>query len=562
MITNNTNLVDAPSNHAVKKTNYRALTTIVLLFFFWGFIASSNSILIPFCKTYFTLDQFQSQLLDFSFYVAYFMGSLLMFTWGNIKKYDPLGYMGYKNSLTSALIMSALGSVIIIVSVYQDSFYLLLGGLFIIGLGFSVQQTVINPVMLVIGNSSTVNSRINLGGGVNSFASMIAPIILSELIFGNINIAIPTPQPIQIAHLFWGITVLFLICALILHLSKDVPNTKDQQQVEGANKTLALFWFITLVVIVVYYNLLKSYEQSSADNVVSNLYRLRWLIFSIVGVIVPLIWIVFRNKGNKGEQKGWGALQYPHLVFGMVAIFFYVGIEVCVASNLAELIKEKSLGTINTNEASTYISLYWGSLMIGRWIASIYAFNLNKKLVQKLLLVIGLVAYGTVIGVNYLRDPLSTMMYIQYFPFLCILVLGFWIFNNNAIRILLYCSIAALLAISLSFLNIGNWSLLLIISSGLFFSIMWPSIISLSIMGLGKYTTQGSSFLVMMILGGSLLPTLQGKLADYLQGTPGFINQCYHLSFIIAIIGLLVIILFALLVPFFYKKQNITYAAE
>ena len=71
-------------NPTEKPTNYGALGTLVMVFFFWGFIAASNSILIPFCKTHFSLTQFESQLIGSAFYIAYFVGSLILFVVSNI----------------------------------------------------------------------------------------------------------------------------------------------------------------------------------------------------------------------------------------------------------------------------------------------------------------------------------------------------------------------------------------------------------------------------------------------------------------------------------------------
>src|ERR1700740_191934 len=64
------------------KNNTGALSTLVTVFFFWGFIAAGNGVFIPFCKHYFHLDQFQSQLIDFAFYLAYYVGALVLFAYG------------------------------------------------------------------------------------------------------------------------------------------------------------------------------------------------------------------------------------------------------------------------------------------------------------------------------------------------------------------------------------------------------------------------------------------------------------------------------------------------
>ena len=79
-----------------QSTNYPALYTLIIVFFFWGFIAASNGVFIPFCKTYFDIDQFQSQLVDFAFYFAYFLGALALFVLSSSFKKDILDTIGYK----------------------------------------------------------------------------------------------------------------------------------------------------------------------------------------------------------------------------------------------------------------------------------------------------------------------------------------------------------------------------------------------------------------------------------------------------------------------------------
>src|SRR5690606_8139755 len=99
------------------KTNYSALYTLIIVFFFWGFIAAGNSIFIPFCKQYFHLDQFQSQLIDFAFYTAYYIGDLLLFVFGTLRGKDIVGKWGYKKSIVYGLLFSALGAAAMIIAV-------------------------------------------------------------------------------------------------------------------------------------------------------------------------------------------------------------------------------------------------------------------------------------------------------------------------------------------------------------------------------------------------------------------------------------------------------------
>ncbi|MEO6894043.1 MAG: hypothetical protein ABI136_03350 [Ginsengibacter sp.] len=173
------------SGGKLQPTNYGALSTLVVVFFFWGFIAAGNSVFIPFCKHYFNLDQFQSQLIDFAFYLAYYIGALALFAYGSFGGKDLVAKWGYKKSIVYGLLFSALGAIAMIIAVNANAFVGMLAGLFIVALGFSLQQTAANPFAIELGDPSTGNSRINLGGGVNSFGTMIGPLVVAFALFGT-----------------------------------------------------------------------------------------------------------------------------------------------------------------------------------------------------------------------------------------------------------------------------------------------------------------------------------------------------------------------------------------
>src|SRR3977135_3899430 len=116
-------------------TNYGAVITLVTVFFFWGFIAAGNSVFIPFCKHRFNLDQFQGQLIDFAFYLAYYVGALVLFAYGSFGGKDLVGKWGYKKSIVYGLLFSALGAAAMIVAVNANTFTGMLVGLFIVALG-------------------------------------------------------------------------------------------------------------------------------------------------------------------------------------------------------------------------------------------------------------------------------------------------------------------------------------------------------------------------------------------------------------------------------------------
>src|SRR5213595_2911265 len=166
-------------------TNYGALGTLVTVFFFWGFIAAGNSVFIPFCKHYFHLDQFQSQLIDFAFYTAYYVGALALFAYGAFGGKDLVGKWGYKKSIVYGLLFSALGAAAMIIAVNANTFAGMLAGLFIVALGFSLQQTAAQPFAISLGDPSTGMNRVNLGGGINSFGTMIGPLVVAFALFGT-----------------------------------------------------------------------------------------------------------------------------------------------------------------------------------------------------------------------------------------------------------------------------------------------------------------------------------------------------------------------------------------
>src|SRR5690606_22082250 len=209
-------------------TNYGALGTLVTVFFFWGFIAAGNSIFIPFCKNYFQLDQFQSQLVDFAFYTAYYIGALILFAYGAFGGKDLVAKWGYKKSIVYGLLFSALGAAAMIVAVNANVFAGMLMGLFIVALGFSLQQTAAQPFAIMLGDPSTGTSRVNLGGGVNSFGTMIGPIVVAFALFGTTaavdDDAIKSLGLSKVIILYAGVGFLFIGAAALFYFSKRVPS--------------------------------------------------------------------------------------------------------------------------------------------------------------------------------------------------------------------------------------------------------------------------------------------------------------------------------------------------
>ena len=277
--------------------------------------------------------------------------------------------------------------------------------------------------------------------------------------------------------------------------------------------------------------------------------RMYWLMGAL-GVIV--FGLLFANSMAKRKPDGWGAMKYPQLVLGMLAIFVYVGVEVAIGSNLGELLKRKEFGGYQASQVAPFISMYWGSLMIGRWAGAISAFNFSSKTKQLLTFLVPLVAFGLILGVNTV-SKYDVKPLLWYVVCVVIQIIVFYISANKPARTLLLFSLMGIVAMIIGVMTEGKVAVYAFLSGGLACSIMWPSIFALSIAGLGKYTTQGSAFLIMMILGGAIIPPIQGKLADIIG---------IHQSFLVAAICFAYLALFAFIVKGILKKQGIDYDSE
>jgi MFS transporter, FHS family, L-fucose permease len=575
-----------------KKTNYGALVTITTVYFFWGFIAAGNSVFIPFCRHYFELDQFQGQLVDFAFYSAYYLGALALFVVGSGLGKDIVGQWGYKKSIVYGLLFSALGAVAMIISVNANVFAGMLFGLFIVALGFSLQQTSANPFMISLGDESTGSNRINLGGGVNSFGTMVGPLIVAFALFGT-SAAISDEQIASLSLskviiLYICVGLLFLGTAALFGFSKKVPAGIRDEKPEKAKRAMVTLLVMTGLLFACFAPVFSSYKSNEAKEllvlqdqlkkhetylalpvpnesdfnpleVIANtkaeiekvrtpLERTRMLWLSL-GLLVILGGLLFAFAKGKKQKEGWGAMQYPQLTLGMLAIFVYVGVEVAVGSNLGALLENQNFGGLNASEIAPYTTMYWGSLMIGRWVGAISVFNLSVTVKNVLRFVVPFVAFGIVLLVTKISGYKIDNLY-WYFVCIIVLIAAFFITNDRPALTLGIFSVLGAVAVTIGLLTTGLTAIYAFLSAGLFCSIMWPCIFSLSLAGLGKYQSQGSGFLVMMILGGAIIPPLQGKLADITGIQP---------SFIVGVICFIYLAFYAIYVRGILKKQGISF---
>ncbi|MEJ7680961.1 MAG: hypothetical protein WKG06_24545 [Segetibacter sp.] len=344
------------------------------------------------------------------------------------------------------LLFSALGAVAMILAVNANTFTGMLVGLFVVALGFSLQQTAAQPFAITLGDPSTGTSRVNLGGGINSFGTMIGPIIVALALFGSTaalteeQIAALTLDKVIILYACVG--VLFIFAAALFYFSKKVPSGILIEKTEKANKALYTLLILTGLLIIMFAPVFNSYKTdltNATTEVKHNMetYRMKWLFGAFAAVVISLI---VSNLSAKKSPEGWGAMQYSQLVLGMLAMFLYVGAEVTIVSNLSELLRQPAFGNFQSSQVAPFISMYWGSMMIGRWAGSITVFNFTKSTNQILLAVVPLVAFGVVIGVNTIAQNDMRPLY-YYIVCVLIQIVAFYMSKDKPARTLLIFSV-------------------------------------------------------------------------------------------------------------------------
>ena len=537
-------------------TNPGALSVLVTVFFFWGFIAAGNNVFIPFCKNYFHLDQFQSQLIDFAFYMAYYFGALILYVVASVFRKDVVARWGFKSSIVYGLLFSAVGAIVMILAVNANTFPGMLAGLFTVALGFSLQQTAANPFAALLGPPETGSHRMTLGGGINSFGTTIGPIVVALALFGT---AIAGDDQIKslgldkVTILYACVGALFVIAAAVFFFSKKLPSGKYETDTEQSPKALRALAIMTVFLVTVFVFVFRSYTVVTEDLAVIEQLQTDRFRLLICGLILIVGTLLVSLRSARSKPAGWGAMQYPQLVLGMLAIFTYVGVEVAIGSNMSELLKQPDFGGYSSSQVAPFISIYWGSLMIGRWTGSLKIFEPKGMTKTILLFLVPVVAFGVVLGVNALAKN-DIKPFSGYIVCIFIQAVAFYLTQDKPARTLMVFSLLGVAFMLTGIFSTGIVATYAFLSGGLCCSIMWPCIFVLAIAGLGKYTSQGSAFLIMMILGGAIIPPIQGKLAD-LKAIG------IHQSYWVPAIGFAYLAWFAFAVRRILQKQGIDYDA-
>ena len=232
-------------------------------------------------------------------------------------------------------------------------------------------------------------------------------------------------------------------------------------------------------------------------------------------LLIALLFKLFRlpKVTTEGEEEktvsSSGALQYRHLVLGIVCIFAYVGGEVAIGSALINFLKLPEIAGLEEAQASVYLAFFWGGAMVGRFFGAAALAQFKNGMYRYM--IFGLIAVIVYSTVHYVYGQEMALIALGLVAVnLVVLLLGQFIPS----RTLGLFAASVLVLLLITIFTEGQLAMWSVIGIGLFNSIMFPTIFTLAIKGLGSFTGQGSSLLVMAIVGGAIVPPLQGLVAD------------------------------------------------
>jgi MFS transporter, FHS family, L-fucose permease len=411
-----------PSIQSEKAQYVLSISIIGALFFIFGFVTWLNGILIPYFKIACDLTNFQSLFVAFAFYISYTIMALPS-SW-------VLKKTGFKRGMMVGLFVMAVGTITFIPAAITRTYGLFLAGLFIMGTGLALLQTASNPYITIVGKRETAARRFSIMGICNKLAGTIAPLILAYFILNdgdvfvaNLKTLDPTARTIALNGLAHRVIIPYLIMTIVL----------------------------VMLGLMVRFSLLPEVEAEKDDEV----------------------------NGSKNGVKNIAA--FPHLVLGVMTLFFYVGAEVIAGDTIIRY--GISLG-INISTAKVYTSYTLVAMVIG--------YSLGILLIPKIISQRIALVWSAILGLIFS---------------LCVL------------------------------LTSGKTSVFFVAILGFANAMVWPAIWPLAIHNLGKFIKTGSALLIMAIAGGAILPLLWGRLADFYSPHQAYVIliPCYIIIFLYAV---------------------------
>ena len=414
------------------------MVLMTTLFFLFGAVTNFNDVLMPYLKDVCQLTDLQSSAVQSAFFGAYFLMSL------------PAGWvlkkLGYQRGIVVGLLVMAAGALLFIPAANTRAFALFLTALATLGAGITLLQVAANPYVSILGPGRGAAARVSVVGVANNFGGALSPLVGGLVLFGG--------------------SVALKARLAALPLSERLA--AESQLVKGPYVGLAVF---LVLLAALFFFLVK--------------------LPNIEGIAEEAA-----EEARPMAARRLSALDFPHLVLGIAAIFVYVGVEVGLGSFLIRY---------GESQGIRQLSAFTQSLVQGLNVATNYALVLFGKEPSAIDTTAGFTkAVGAVLVSSY------------WFGSLIGRVVGIPLLLKFHNRVLLVAVCAAGTAlVGASILSTGEAALWLIVLCGLMNSIMWPVIFPLAITGLGPFTKQGSSYLIMAIVGGALIPPLMGWLATH-----------------------------------------------
>ena len=568
------------TSSSVNGQTYRGPFAIMtVLFFMWGFMTVFNDILIPRFKETFALNYTEAMLVQMCFFGAYFIGSLAYFAisaWLG----DPIAKIGYKNGVIIGLLLSALGA-----GLFWPAATLAPRASMILPADLGKFPSLVDrlnqqkdPVSIYIFNNLSASTQQSLkqNAGQDALQTALAqdlnkiingPSIYDEQRFSGVKLEQTTidllstnPKGQSLVLLnrvlledafpgeinkdllpYWiflaGLFIVGVGFAMLQIAANPYVTILGPERTASSRLNLSQAFNSLgtttgpLIGGFLIFQYFKHAGVNGADSV-----KVPYLMFCIAFLILAAIFFVIHlpHVGEGKVEPGIGALKYPHVVLGVLAIFMYVGGEVSIGSSIINFLGQKNVASMDAVDAAKYVSIFWGGMLIGRFMGAIELSEMPKAKKQLLLIVVPLLAYlflwaaisaplDAMHGGSSLGDVLALWQsnFVQYWSkfkiYLPLVALCWLLFQfGRALAgrtLVIFCStIVVLLALAIIFGGItAVWC---VVGVGLFTSIGWPNIFSLALDGMGVLKSQVSSLLVMAVFGGAILPELVGRVAD------------------------------------------------
>jgi FHS family L-fucose permease-like MFS transporter len=409
------------SNGISRKDYIFSISIIGLFFFIFGFVTWLNGILIPFLRTACELNDFEAYFVTFAFYVSYLVMA--------IPSSMVLKKTGFKNGMSLGLWIMAAGALIFIPAAMTRTFELFLFGLFVEGTGLALLQTASNPYITIIGPRESAAKRISIMGIANKFAGAIAPIILASIILKDSKV-------------------------LEDKLAQAADAATRSSLLDELASRVIMPYIVMAVILVLLGLLLRFAHLPEVDTDAED------------------------EASGESNAKKTSIWQFPHLLLGVVALFFYVGVEVIAGDSIIRY--GQSIG-IAMESAKYFTSLTLVSMIIGYLVGIIFIPRYFSQVTAlKMCTILGVVfSLGAILAPSHL------------------------VFTMPFIDIMTFKPIVLVLPVTVLFVAL----------LGLANALVWPAMWPLAITGLGRFTKTGSAMLIMAIAGGAVMPLIYGTLA-------------------------------------------------